>query len=64
MPRTPNETVPSQFRLSAETLADLDAIARYLGLTRADGRPNRSAAIREAARRLVAKISRKKTKKG
>ena len=62
MPRTPNETVPSQFRLRPETLADLDAIAAHLAeLT---GRPStRVDAIRYAARQTAAGIGRKKSPK-
>jgi metal-responsive CopG/Arc/MetJ family transcriptional regulator len=46
MVRTPNETVPKQFRLTQETLDQLDRIAVHYGVTRSD-------AIRIAARQVV-----------
>lgn len=45
-PRSPNETVPRQFRLSDETLDQLDRIAAHYGFTRSDS-------IRLAVRRLI-----------
>lgn len=44
-------TIPSQFRLRADTLTDLDAIAREHGLS------SRADAIRFAARTVAKKIS-------
>jgi len=40
--------------ISPELLADVDAFARAEGLTRNDGRPNRSRAIRRLLRRGLA----------
>jgi hypothetical protein len=56
MPRYPNETVPSQFRLGADTIAHLDAIS--LWLTADSGvKHNRTDAIRwlaaYAAKRIL-----------
>lgn len=57
MPRTPGTTIPTQFRLKEETLADLDAIASHLGdATRAD-------AVRYAARQIALVIQGKTAKK-
>ena len=47
MPATPTMNM----RLPSETLAQLDAIARREGLTKSDGQPNRTAAIRWLALR-------------
>lgn len=56
--RTPGETVPTQYRLRPETLADLDAIAAHL--TDLTGRANtRTDAVRFAARETAKKISKK-----
>ena len=46
-------TTPSQFRLDAETLADLDRIAKTLPIPPGKKRPNRSEAIRVATRLYV-----------
>jgi plasmid stabilization system protein ParE len=56
-------TVPRQFRLTDETLADLDEIAEYLGAVRADGGPNRAAAIRFAAREFLRRLRESRRKK-
>jgi hypothetical protein len=49
--RWPNETVPSQFRLGPDTLADLDAVARHL---ESEGLPHsRADALRYAARQAA-----------
>lgn len=56
MPRSPNETTPSQFRLSEETLAALDAVARHYGLT------SRAAAIRVLAAKAEKDIASKERK--
>ncbi len=62
MPHTPNETLPRQFRLKAESLADLDLIAAHL--TAASGiEHTRSDAVRWAARREAEKIRKKSSKK-
>jgi hypothetical protein len=58
MPRTPNETVPRQFRLRTETLDDLDAIARWLSDEQGAPR-SRADAIRYAARQIARKIPQK-----
>jgi hypothetical protein len=51
-------TTPTQFRLSAETLADLDQIQRHLSK---DGREaSRTDAVRVAARNFAQKIGGKK----
>ncbi len=47
MPRSPNETPARNFRLSAETLADLDRISDHHGLE------SRTAAIRIAAKAMA-----------
>ena len=60
MARTANETVPSQFRLRAETLADLDAIAGWLEAEQGT-QSSRADAIRYAARQIVRQISGKKS---
>ena len=60
MPRTENETKQSQFRLSRETLAELDTIADWLSST--SGRPpTRTDAIRYAAKEM-AKRAKKRAK--
>lgn len=55
MPRTPNETVPRQFRLTESTIAELDAIASHLeletGITH-----SRADVIRWLARREVGRL--------
>lgn len=61
MNRTKNETVPRQFRLKAETLAELDAIAASLSET-TGVEHSRSDAIRFAARQTAKKISKKSSK--
>lgn len=56
----PNETVQSQFRLGAEALADLDAIAQYLA---AHGFPNsRTDAVRYALRQSANLLPKKNPK--
>lgn len=61
MPRTPHETVPTQFRLRADTLEDLDFIAATL--TDENRVPySRTDAVRYAAG-LVAKKLGKNLKK-
>lgn len=58
MPRTPNETVPSQFRLKPDTLDDLDLIARQR--TEDTGvEHSRTDAIRWAAHEAAKKIRKK-----
>lgn len=58
MARTKNETVPTQFRLKADTLADLDLIA--VALSRDTGiEHSRTDAVRAAARDMAKKLSRK-----
>ncbi len=55
-------TVPSQFRLKFDTLADLDAIAEYLSeLTGLEA--SRTDAIRYAARHFLASLARKNNPK-
>lgn len=61
MARTAGETVPSQFRLRAQTLADLDAIARHLESTGATG--TRTEAIRVAARKMAEELPGKKSQR-
>jgi hypothetical protein len=56
--RHPNEVPPTQFRLDAETLDLLDIIAAHIGATVA-GKPNRSAAVRWAARKAGARLQKK-----
>ena len=58
-PRTANETMPRQFRLGDEALADLDEIAAWLAETTCQP-SNRTAAIRYAARQIVAGLRKKK----
>jgi hypothetical protein len=55
MPRTPNETVPRQFRLGPETLADLDAVRAWLA-GREGRKVSRAEAIRHLAREAALKI--------
>jgi hypothetical protein len=58
--RTPGETVPRQFRLKSETLADLDEIAEHL--TRTTGiAASRTDALRYAARQTADSLPQKKT---
>lgn len=52
---TEKETTPRQFRLDAETLERLDRIASHIGAT-VNGKPNRAAAIRFAAKEAAKKI--------
>lgn len=54
MPRTPNETPPKQFRLSAADVARLDQISESLSRER-DGPISRADAVREAIRREAAR---------
>lgn len=62
MPRTANETIPSQFRLRPETLADLDTIAAHLA--EATGRAStRTDAVRYAARQAASQLRKKNPKK-
>ncbi len=57
MPRHPNETVPTQFRLTDDTLRDLDAVARWL---EAQGLPHsRTDAVRYAARDAAQRVRKK-----
>jgi plasmid stabilization system protein ParE len=56
-------TTPSQFRLTDDTLTDLDEIAEYLGAVRSDGGPNRAAAIRFAAREFLRRLRDSRRKK-
>jgi plasmid stabilization system protein ParE len=56
-------TTPRQFRLTDETLTDLDEIAEYLGAVRSDGGPNRAAAIRFAAREFLRRLRESRKKK-
>jgi hypothetical protein len=60
MARTPNETIPTQFRLADETLADLDTIVTWLA---AQGLPHsRADAVRYAARDLARRLRKKERK--
>lgn len=61
MPRTPNETIQSQFRLEADTLDDLDIIADWLSLTHGV-KPTRANAIRHAARITARMVQNKSAK--
>lgn len=55
---TPGVTVPTQFRLKPDTLADLDAIREHLAAT--SGVPHsRSDAVRFAAREVRKKVLKK-----
>lgn len=49
-------TVPRQFRLNDETLADLDAIADHLAKT-THSKASRADAIRYAAREIASKLN-------
>ena len=61
MPVTPTMNM----RLPVETLAQLDAIAHREGLTKADGTPNRTAAIRWLAARAALRTEpKRRTKRG
>jgi hypothetical protein len=60
--RSPNEVPPTQFRLDSETLDLLDIIARHIGAT-VGGKPNRSAAVRWAARKAGARLAKKSSEK-
>ena len=61
MTRAPTATPRRSFRLSEETLAELDAIALADGYRHSDGSPNRTGALRvavqEAAKRRAKKNS-------
>lgn len=58
MPRTKNETVPRQFRLRSDTLAELDLIAGQLSRTTGTN-ASRADAIRYAARQESSRIRKK-----
>ena len=58
MPRTANETVPSQFRLERPILEDLDLIRAWLEKDRG-GKQSRTDAVRFAAREAAKKIRKK-----
>lgn len=57
--RTPGETRQTTYRLGADTLAHLDAIAAHLSGQMPVGTASRTDAIRFAAKEMAEKISQK-----
>jgi hypothetical protein len=58
MPRTQKATTPSQFRLSGDTLAELDAIAAQLSADNGT-EANRTDAVRYASRQAFLRLRKK-----